>query len=205
MKNAKPDIIVRLAAFFHDIGKGETKTEKGGKIHFYGHEFKSADLARQIMNRLKYPNDVIDAVVVAIKNHMRTKSFGKEAELVSDKALRKLMNDLGNHLDSVLELVHSDNISHGDNTKNWQHNLPNQVEFLRKKMKELGDFTGKLRIPIDGKDVIALIQKEDPNFKPGKAIGDILDVIKDKFLENPKISKQEAEKIVVDTYRSMKR
>jgi poly(A) polymerase len=205
LKNAKPDIIVRLAAFFHDIGKGETRSEKDGKTHFYGHEFKSADLAKKIMTRLKYPTEVIDAVVIAVKNHMRTKSFGKQAELVSDKALRKLMNDLGDHLDNTLELIHADNISHGDNLTKWQHNLPDQVEYLRKRMKELGDFTGKLKIPIDGKDVITLIQKEDPNFKPSKTVGDILDAIKDKFLENPRLTKQEAEQIVIDTYKKLKK
>ena len=114
------------------------------------------------------------------------------------------MNDLGDHLDSTLELVHSDNISHGDSLTQWQHNLPDQVSYIRKRMKELGDFTGKLHMPINGKDVIALIQNEDPNFKPSKMVGDVLDVIKDKFLENPKISKQEAEKIVIDTYKKMK-
>ena len=50
-----------------------------------------------------------------------------------------------------------------------------------------------------------MIQQEDPDFKPNKMIGGVLDAVKDKFLENPKITKQEAEDIVVNTYREMKK
>jgi len=186
-----------------EINKYNDAIDVKKSVHFYGHEMQSAILTKQIMTRLKYPTDVINAVVVAIKNHMRTKSFGKDAELVSDKALRKLMNDLGDHLDSVLDVIHADNISHGDEANKWQHNLPNQVDAIKKKMKELGDFTGRLKLPIDGNDVINLIKRENPNFKPNKVIADTIDAVREKFLENPKLTKQEAEKIVIDTYREL--
>jgi putative nucleotidyltransferase with HDIG domain len=204
LKNSKPDLVVRLASWFHDIGKGETKSDKDGKIHFYGHEMVSAQLVKKIMERLKYPNDVINAVQIAVKNHMRTKSFGENAEMVSDKALRKLANDLGDHLDNTLEVIDADNRSHGSETEKWKHNIPNQVAGIRDRMKKLGNFTGKLKIPIDGNDVIRLIQAEDPGFKRGPMIAKVLDTVKDKFLENPNISKEEAEKIVIDTYNKVK-
>ena len=202
LKNSKLNLIIRLAALFHDIGKGNTRTEKGGKIHFYGHEEESAKLVRTILTRLKYPNDVINAVVIAIKHHMRAKSYGKNAELASDKSLRKLMDDLGDHLDSTLELIHADNLGHGDNEKKWHHNLPDQVPEIRKRLTALGKLA---KIPVNGDDVIRLLTKENPNFKTGEITGTLLAVLKDQFLENPNISKEEAEKIILNTYRSIKK
>lgn len=203
LKNSKPELIVRISALFHDLGKGSTKTEKNNKIHFYGHEEESEKIVRNVLARLKYPITTIDAVAIAVRNHMRAKSYGPKAELVTDKALRKLMNNLGDHLENTLSVIDADNRSHGDQSKNWPHNLPDQVSYIKKKIKDLGDFTGKLKIPINGTDIINLIKKENPDFKPGPIMTKILDAVKDKFLENPGISKEEAEKIVIDVYRNI--
>ena len=168
-------------------------------VHFYLHEHIGASMARDIMMRLKYPTEIINAVYISVKNHMRTKSYGKEAELVSDKALRKLQNDLGPHLEDTLDLINSDNISHGPESEKWQYNLPNQVSAIRDKLKKLGDFTGKLHIPINGMDILRITGE-----KPGPFIGKLLDKLKDKFLENPNITKEEAEKIIKQEYEFIK-
>ena len=166
-------------------------------VNFYAHEFVSARMAKDIMTRLKYPTDIINAVYAIVKNHMRTKSYGQEAEKVSDKALRKLQHDLGPHLEDVLDLINADNTAHGP--EGWEHNMPQQVSKIRDKLAKLGDFTGKLRIPIDGKDVLRIT-----GAVPGPIIGQLMDIIKDKFLENPGISKAEAEEVIRAEYEKLK-
>ena len=200
LKQTPPKLVTRLAALFHDIGKTTTRKVINNEVHFFEHEDVGADMARDILTRLKYPKEIIDSVYAVVKNHMRTKSYGKEAEKVSDKALRKLQNDLGPHLEDTLDLVQADNISHGPESEKWTHNLPDQVSKIRDRLSKLGDFTGKLNIPIDGKDVLRITGE-----KPGKIIGDLLDVLKDKFLENPDISKEEAESLIAQEYEKMKR
>lgn len=189
LKNIQPDIQHRLAALFHDIGKATTKDVIDNEIHFYEHEEVSAQMTKDIMTRLKYPNNIIEPVAFAIKNHMRTKQFGKEAELVKDKTLRKLQQDLGDHLDLTLNLIHADNISHSDSA-----NMPNQIPIIKSKidvLKSKVDVT-KVKLPVSGDDIMKLT-----GLKPGRDVGNILDYIKDLWLDNPEINKHEAEQLVI--------
>jgi len=193
LKSTPKNLIVRLSGLMHDIGKAKTKEVINNEITFYGHEKVSADMAREILKRLSYPNDIIDAVAIGIENHMRLKQSGAQGEIITDKAIRRLQNDLGQHLQNVLALINADNISHAD-----KYILPNQVSGIQDRLNKIGDFTKKLNIPIDGDDVLRLTGE-----KPGKIIGQLLDIIKDKFLENPNITKQEAEDIVKTSYAEL--
>jgi poly(A) polymerase len=194
LKNTPKSLITRLAALFHDAGKSYTKSVVDNEIHFYEHEDISAEIAKDIMTKLKYPTNIINAVYTAVKNHMRTKSFGKDAELVSDKALRKLQNDLGDHLETTLDLIHADNISHGKD--DWKYNMPNQVPSIRNRMKNLGgDFTKKLQLPLDGGEIIKMF-----NLKPGPIVGKLKKELEDEFLNNPKMDKKEAIKFITNIY-----
>ena len=83
---------VRLACAFHDLGKIKTRTVgEDGRIHFYDHETVGADMARDIMKRMRYSNDIIDEVCFYVKYHMVTKSWGDDLGNVKMKTLRKLM------------------------------------------------------------------------------------------------------------------
>lgn len=187
LKKVPNDIKSRLSALFHDIGKYETQQIINNEIHFYRHEEIGSEITKEILTRLKYPNDIINSVVFAIQNHMRTKSFGNEAEKVSDKALRKLSTDLSGHLELTLNLINADNLSHADD-----YNLPNQVPNIKNKLEKLNaKNTQKIILPVDGNDIIKLT-----GLKPGRHIGNILDLIKDKWYENPNITKKDAEQII---------
>jgi putative nucleotidyltransferase with HDIG domain len=189
LSKTPPVLITRLSALFHDIAKPQTKSIIDNEIHFYKHEEISAQMAGDLMKRLKYPNSIIDPVVFAIDNHMRTKPFGKETELVSDKSLRKLQADLGDHLENVLDLIDADNNSHSP-----EHNLTNQVQNIRTKLNTLNSTSPakQVTLPITGNDVIKLT-----GFKPGKIIGDILDYVTDKWYDNPNMTKANAEELVL--------
>jgi poly(A) polymerase/tRNA nucleotidyltransferase (CCA-adding enzyme) len=65
------DLIIRLAALFHDAGKpAACALGLDGSPTFYNHEAISARLASTAMRRLKFPNDTMDAVLHLVKNHM---------------------------------------------------------------------------------------------------------------------------------------
>lgn len=191
LNKVKPEITNRLAALFHDIGKPIKKEIINNSIHFYQHEEASADLAKEIMKRLKYPNDIIDAVTTAVKNHMRTKSGGDAAE-ISDKSLRKLQNDLGNHLELTLDLIDADNKSHSKNS-----NMPNQVKNIKDKIMKLKEKDPvNIKLPINGFDIM-----NEFGIKEGKNVGEILDFVKDKYFENPNISKTEVIKLIKKEFK----
>jgi len=193
IKGVKPDIITRLSALLHDIGKVKSKEIIDGEIHFYQHEEISGELAKEILKRLKYPNEIIDAVVLAVTSHMRIKSAGDEAN-ISDKALRKLKNDFGEHLERILDLMDSDNKSHAE-----KHIMPNQITTIRQRLKTLSEKDPKKMIlPVNGDDIMRLFK-----LKPGKDIGKILAYVKDQYLENPRITKFQMLKLIKYNYKDI--
>jgi poly(A) polymerase len=193
LKNTPADLRTRLAALFHDIGKSTTKSVVDNEVHFYEHEDVSADVAEDIMTRLKYPTEVIKPVVAAVRNHMRLKGAGMEGEIISDKALRKLQVELGDHLESTLDLMHADNISHGT-----EYDMPKQIPAIRSRLQTVGVVKGKVKLPITGNDVMAELK-----LKPGAMIGKLLKVVEDAYYDNPNLTRTDALKLVKAEYRRL--
>lgn len=181
LKQTPPELVTRLAALFHDIGKATTKKVIDGEIHFYTHEDISVEVAEIIMRRLKYPLDIIKKVTIAIKNHMRTKQYGGDAEGVTDKTLRKLKADLGDHLETTLDLIDADNQAHAD-----EYNMPNQVKNIRKRLEKLKNEPIKPNLPVSGNDIMKKF-----NLKPGPEVGNLMNYVKDLWMANPKITKKQ--------------
>ena len=188
LSNTPANLNTRLMALFHDIGKTLTRTvTPGGSVHFYGHEKAGQDIARSIMTRLKYPNDLINAVVSGIGHHMTLKQGGDNAVGVSDKVLRKFSANVGENLNDILDLIHADNISHADASS-----MPNQINIIRDRLSKLNNNIDnhKPKLPINGNDLIKIGLKPSPLFR------DILNAIEDAWFENPNITKDEAMAIV---------
>lgn len=188
LKNTPPELKTRLMALFHDIGKTVTKSvTNDGSVHFYGHEKEGQEIARKIMTRLKYPNELINTVVSGIGSHMMLKHGGDDATKISDKSLRKFTSQVGDNLNHILDLIHADNISHAD-----ESSMPNQINNIKKRLEVLKNQLNKenSKIPINGKDLLDLGLKPSPLFK------DILSAVEDAWYENPNLTKDEAMSIV---------
>jgi poly(A) polymerase len=181
VKNVPPNIVKRLAALFHDIGKTTTKTVVDAEIHFYKHEDIGADIVKDILTRLHYPNDIINAVVIAVRNHMRLKGSGAEGTEISNKALRKLQKDLGEHLEDTLDIMHADNLAHSINAA-----MPKQIPGIRDRLTRLNKIVpAKEKAPIDGNDIISL------GFKQGPEIKKIKDDATDYWYDDPIRTKED--------------
>jgi tRNA nucleotidyltransferase/poly(A) polymerase len=100
--HSSKDLHVRLAAFFHDLGKPFTlSTGDDGRRHFYLHEQKSAEIAREVMSRLKCSNADIQEVMLLVAYHMRPIDCGAPGA-------RRLIRDLGSSYDRWRELKIAD-------------------------------------------------------------------------------------------------
>jgi len=184
LSKSNPVLVQRLMALFHDIGKTVTKSVTPTGVHFYGHEMAGADMVEEIMARLKYPRELIDAVKLGVRNHMRLKSAGDTGVNISDKALRKFKSEIGDHLENVLSVIHADNIAHADASA-----MPNQVSNLKKRLDNLNmnvSAQGKPKLPISGKDL------QDIGLKPGPVFSEIMKAVTEAWFENPNITRDEA-------------
>ena len=79
VKGTPKNLTTRLMALFHYIGKEATKEVIGKEIHFYNHEKIGAEMAEKILKRLKYPNEIVKAVVLGVRNHMKLKHGGPDS------------------------------------------------------------------------------------------------------------------------------
>jgi len=152
-------LALRLAALLHDVGKPKTKSIDGkGAIHFYGHDQEGAEIAEEILRRLKLPLDEIDTVKMLIKNHMRLTGMNK----ISLPAARRLIRDLGDHLPMLLDLIDADRKAHKPGI---QHP---DLKQIRETLETVQKETPKeaLESPLQGGEIMELL-----NLTPGPQIG----------------------------------
>lgn len=178
-----PIVVTRLAALLHDIGKPQTRTVEEGSVHFYRHEEVGAEMAEQILRRLRYPMDTILSVRNVVYNHMRLKSGGPDGSKLTDKSLRRFMADLGQDWDIALSVMHADNMAHHPD-----HAMPLQIPILSQRISSMERAAPKKpSLPINGYDVMKAL-----GIGPGPAIKDALAKVEDAWYENPNLTKDEA-------------
>ena len=183
LSKTQPVLVQRLMGLFHDIGKTITKTvepETGG-VHFYGHEYEGTKMVEDIMSRLKYPRELIDAVKLGVKNHMRLKQAGDVDIKIKDKTLLKFRNEMGEQLENILNLIHADNLSHAPGSE-----LPNQITGIRQRLEKLKEIPTKPKMPISGYDL------QELGLKPGPIFKEIMSSVAEAWYENPSLSKEQA-------------
>jgi poly(A) polymerase len=102
-----PDLVLRLAALLHDIGKPKTKSVgPGGKVSFHHHEVVGAAMARQRLQELRYPKDVVDDVSRLVELHLRFHGYADGDWTAS--AVRRYVRDAGSLLGRLHKLTRSD-------------------------------------------------------------------------------------------------
>ena len=152
------------SVLLHDIAKPVTaeRDVATGAIHFYGHEKIGAEMARAILNRLRFPKKQIDEIAACVLHHMQF----KDVKQMRKATLRRLL--LRETFPLELELHRLDCLgSHGDLS---------HYEFLVEQAEELKK-TPAIRPPLlTGDDLIKL------GMKPGPALGALLNEIREKQL-----------------------
>jgi poly(A) polymerase len=106
-ETAGPDLVLRLAALLHDVGKPATRRrEPDGRVSFHHHEVVGAKLVRRRLRELRYPKAVVDDVAQLVFLHLRFHGYGKGEW--TDSAVRRYVTDAGPLLDRLHALVRSD-------------------------------------------------------------------------------------------------
>ena len=102
-----PDLVLRLAALLHDVGKPATRrVEPAGGVSFHHHEVVGARMTRDRMRALRYPADDLDTVVRLVELHLRFHGYGEAGW--TDSAVRRYVADAGPLLERLHKLTRSD-------------------------------------------------------------------------------------------------
>ncbi len=177
--NTENDLILRLSALFHDIGKPETfSLDTNGVGHFYKHHTKSAEITKKVMKRLKYDNESINKVTNLVKEHM------SGYDELSDIGLKRLINRVGaDNIYNLFKLQIADTKSI-DTERDISSiiNLRNRVERILKEKQPLSIKD----LEINGHDLI------ENGITEGKEIGTILNELLQIILEKPKLNTKES-------------
>ena len=181
-----PSPVLALSALLHDVGKPRTsRTEPSGRIRFFGHEGVGARMAEEILRRLRFSNDEVEAVVACVANHM---AF-KDAPQMRVSTLKRLL--ARPTFSEELELHRMDcTASHGELDIH---------RFLQAKQAEFSREEIKPKPLVTGHDLLEL------GIPPGPRIGEILNQLMDEQLEGKIKSRnsalQRARKIIGSTQK----
>lgn len=169
---------LRWAALFHDVGKTKSKRwEPALGWTFHNHNYIGAKMIPSIFRRMKLPMDAKMKYVEKLVNlHMRPIVIADE--VVTDSAVRRLMNDAGDDIDDLMTLCEADITSKNEvRKKRFLENF----RMVREKLTDLKerDYKRLLQPVIDGNEIMDMF-----SLQPCREVGQLKQYLKDAVLDN---------------------
>lgn len=178
VENTPPHRCLRMAALLHDFGKPHVYTEdESGTGHFYGHGEVSFEIAKNILRRLKVPNEDFEIITRLVRYH-------DTAIEHTEKAVRRALNKHGeNGLKMLIELKRADN--RGQNIKDFDRSEEyDRLRRLVKSVLEQQQCFSLKQLAVNGEDL-----KDagiEPSVKMGKILDKLLEAVINGEAENKK-------------------
>lgn len=186
LEDGGPDVILRLAALLHDIGKPETKgVTGGGNVTFHHHDVVGARLARGRMRALKFPKADVQAVSLLIALHLRFYGYGQDGW--TDSAVRRYVTDAGDELERLHKLVRSDCTTRN---RRKAERLQRDYDAFEERIARIRaeEDLRAVRPDLDGNAIMELL-----GLRPGPEVGRAWKHLKEIRLERGPLSRDEAE------------
>jgi poly(A) polymerase len=180
-----PDLVVRLAALLHDIGKPATrKLEPGGVVSFYHHDVVGSKLAKKRLRALRFDNETINAVGRLVELHLRF--FGYTEGAWTDSAVRRYVRDAGDQLERLHILTRADVTTRN---RRKADRLGFAYDDLEQRIAELAEQEemAAVRPDLDGEQIMAIL-----GVRPGREVGEAYRYLLEQRLDDGPLGEEEA-------------
>ncbi|MET8751826.1 CCA tRNA nucleotidyltransferase [Streptomyces sp. NPDC004667] len=172
-----PDLVLRLAALLHDIGKPRTRRfESDGRVSFHHHEVVGAKMTKKRMTALKYSNDMVKDVSRLVELHLRFHGYG-DGEW-TDSAVRRYVRDAGPLLDRLHKLTRSDCTTRNKRKANALSRTYDGLEERIAQLQEQEQLDA-IRPDLDGNEIQRVLE-----INPGPMVGKAYAFLLELRLEN---------------------
>ncbi len=190
-----PNLVIRLAALLHDIGKPKTRNLiEGGGVSFHHHEVVGARLAKARLKALRFDNETVDAVETLVALHLRFHGYG-DGEW-TDSAVRRYVRDAGDLLVHLHVLTRADcttrNAKKADRLARTYDGLEARIAKLAEE-EELS----KIRPDLDGAQVMQLL-----GIKPSADVGKALDFLMELRMEHGPLGEERATEELIQWWKA---
>ncbi len=178
-----PDLVLRLAALMHDVGKPKTRSFERGRATFHHHEVVGARITRERMKALKYSTDVVEDVTQLVYLHLRIHTY---AMGWTDAAVRRYVRDAGDLLGRLNELQRCDCTTRNERKARA---LSRRMDELEERIEALAaeEELKAIKPPLDGKQVMEFL-----GVAPGRVVGEALDFLLEMRLDEGPVEEADA-------------
>ena len=190
---------LRWAAILHDVGKTKSKRWDGNiGWTFHNHNLIGAKMVPQIFRRLMLPMDMkMKYVQKLVEMHMRPIVIADD--IVTDSAVRRLLNDAGEDIGDLMVLCEADITSKNEVRKKM---FLENFRMVREKLTDLKekDYKRLLQPVIDGNEIMEMF-----NLRPSREVGTLKQYLKDAVLDNKVENEREPlMALLIDKAKQMK-
>lgn len=163
-REAGPDLVLRLAALLHDIGKPKTRSfEPDGRVTFHHHEVVGAAMTRQRLSALRFPKEVVGDVSKLVELHLRF--HGYSTGEWTDSAVRRYVRDAGDQLSRLHVLTRADCTTRN---RRKAEALARAYDHLEERIARLAkeEELARIRPDLDGNEIMEVL-----GIGPGPLVG----------------------------------
>ena len=171
---SRRELLVRLAALFHDVGKPKTRSIGGKGVSFHHHEVVGARMTRDRMKALRFSNEMVDDVTQLVYLHLRFHTYQMGW---TDSAVRRFVRDAGPLLSELIALTRADCTTRN---KRKAEELDRRIDDLEARIAELRrhEELAAIRPDLDGREVM-----DHLGMPPGPEVGEALAYLLEERLD----------------------
>lgn len=180
MQEIAKDKVLRLTMLLHDVAKPVCiTTDDRGQNHFKGHPREGEEMARRILQRLKFDNDTTDRVCRLIRYH------DDRPELTERNVRRAMSRISSENMGALFAVKRADTLGQSMYCRQEKLDYVDTYEQIYQDILEKEQCVQKKDLAINGRDLIAL------GMKPGKDLGRVLDALFEQVLDEPELNTRE--------------